>query len=242
MRIAVRLGGVVAGAWLAAVGALAQGAPSDPCAPPKLVSRVTPDVLAAAVPPSSPAISVGAGTRGLGPVAERTEARTWFASESLTFFALAPAAVADSATRCERPTFYYYVGAPVRSDVVFTLADAEDGSVLLERRVEAPARAGFHAISIAGSPFKLEAGVEYLWSVAAVVVAPRTPLAVLTRGRIAISSAGVARPSPDPAHGDPWYDAVQRLQRDLQSTPGGAAARALNELLAAEGLPGLAEE
>lgn len=147
---------------------------------------------------------------------------------------LVPQDLAYSAS--EQPTLYWFISDPYPANVEISIT--QDGSIepVLEADLGPADKAGIHALSLADRGISLDTGVEYNWYVT-LVLDPNarsqdlgagsslivTPLIrsmnetnPLERG-IALASAGL------------WYDAMDVINRGIESQPGNfelTAARA----------------
>ncbi len=129
-------------------------------------------------------------------------------------------------TRSEQPRLYWFISEPTRARVEFTLVQPGLEAPVVETTLEAPV-AGIHALDLARMGARLEAGVEYEWSVALVADAAQ-------RSRDVVAGGAIMRiPASGPAPADAaeyarqglWYDALMALDRSPHEPQGPPAAR-----------------
>jgi len=72
-------------------------------------------------------------------------------------------------TRQEQPTLYWYASAPITAPVEITLTTDASFKPLIDQILPAPQPAGIHAVTLAGTTARLQAGPVYQWAVAVIL-------------------------------------------------------------------------
>lgn len=169
-----------------------------------------------------------AAMSGEAPCADSDEAA------SPAIFVLAPKA--GGLTMSASPTLYWFMPQRVRGKIELAVTADEADEPVFDQLIDAPARPGIYAISLAERQVKLKLGVAYAWSVTLSVDPLRPERDVVASGRIVPSA-----PSPELtrrllatperkwpailAEAGLWYDAFAALSRQAAAEPGTRAHR-----------------
>lgn len=198
---------LVVGVWLSASQATEPAAPAPTAASHKVIY----------VPPKrgAPANRVGGGSRGLGD----SMASVWV---------IAPQETGLAGT--EQPKLYWYVSKPTTIRVELSLVDQKQVEPLLLLNIDPPAGGGFQFVDLAGNGVKLQADVDYQWSVALVVDSDQRSKDVLASGTIRYvplppamqdtltRESSLANVAVYAAHGY-WYDAFAIVMQMSAGSP-----------------------
>jgi hypothetical protein len=146
--------------------------------------------------------------------------------------ALAPAHGVGRTARAA-PTLYWHLPEPTACRVEFVLNDPRSPAPRVEETLMGPHAAGAHAIHLSEFGVELEFGVVYTWFIQLVPDPDARSKDVFAGGPLERVT------SNEPA----WYDVMAKNQDRLAAKPDDPAVReALAQMLAAEGLEGVARQ
>jgi len=182
----------------------------------------------------APAGRVGGGTRG---VTER---------ESFALMVLAPDHIGFTTNK--QPCLYWYISKATSYPVEVTLTERYAVSPVLEQVIDGPSEGGIQAICLEDYGVTLEPEINYKWFVTLVTDANQRSKDILAGGMLAMLTTPTSllekkKTAPKDeyyflyAEEGIWYDAVEELQRRIESAPqNGELREQLTDLLAQVGL------
>ncbi len=165
-----------------------------------------------------PARTVGGGSRGPG-------------DGIPSLYVLVPDHVAQTAEA--QPSLFWYVdeAPPASAEVRFTILDEDGIEPLVDAALPGPFEAGIHRIRLQDFDVKLEADVEYEWSVAIVLDPEQRAKDIVATGWIhcverpsgvekRLASAGSGQAAFVFAEEGLWYEAFAEVGDQIQANPG----------------------
>jgi hypothetical protein len=164
---------------------------------------------------------MGGGTRGDG-------------SSTPLIAAIAP----DHAglTGSEQPVLYWYLSAPTSLPIEIIVNDETGVQPILEVRIQASSHPGLNSVRLADYGVKLNAGVNYEWSIALILDQDHRSKDVVATGsiqRIAVGHIIDTKPGDIgraalPSHyagAGLWYDAIQAVSDLIDADPSNVGFR-----------------
>ncbi len=174
----------------------------------------------ASPPPIAPRGRVGSGVRGGG-------------GEGSPILPLAPDHVGFTIE--EQPSFYWFLSQDTPSALEFTLRDDRAIKPVIETRLQSPAQAGVHRISLKELGVKLEVGVQYKWYVTLLQGPEASSKDIVAGGTIERLDLIEALPHLDVTKTEDkakryaaagiWYDAIKAVSEQIEASPGDAGLR-----------------
>ena len=187
----------------------------------------------------APGGRVGGGTRG-------TQGRDIF-----VLSVLAPDHT--GLTTKDQPSLFWFISSDTSLPVELAIVDPNATEPLLETRIAAPVKRGVHRVRLADYGVSLAPGKAYQWSVAVVPDPARRSRDILASGTIErvkppgelkpkVAGAGKEDLVAQYAEDGIWYDALEALSDQIESSPGDTTLRSYRAaLLKQVGLPEIAE-
>lgn len=169
----------------------------------------------------TPASRVGGGSRGSGDEAPRLAV-------------LAPDHT--GLTTQEQPSLYWFVSKPAAAKIEVTVINDQAVAPVLEKNVDAPARAGIQRLRLADYGIKLQPGIEYRWHVALVldpaqrsndIIASGTIQRIAPDARLQAKLAQTSKARLPFAYAEEglWYDAIEAVSELIEGNPPDKTAR-----------------
>jgi len=132
-------------------------------------------------------------------------------------------------TSTDQPVLYWYINQALSVPVEFTLINDEADDPLLEMVLGPMYQVGFHGVSLKDHHIRLQAGIEYQWSVSAVIDAEHRSNDVFASGAIQYhrnpqlkerlaSQSGPSVAGLYASNGY-WYDAIHALETWIKKRP-----------------------
>jgi Domain of Unknown Function (DUF928) len=164
----------------------------------------------------APGGRLGGGTRGGG-------------DQSLLVSAFAPDHL--GLTSHEQPSLYWFLSAPTKYPIKFTLIEAKAQKPLVEIPISHAIQPGVQAVRLADYNVRLKTGVQYQWYVAVVTDPEQRSKDIISGGEIErvdldpgvrtkLEQAGKSNAAFVYAEEGFWYDALSALADLIATTPG----------------------
>jgi len=129
----------------------------------------------------------------------------------------------------EQPDLYWFASDVVTNPVELTLTLEKGDAPLLEKRLQAPTKAGIQRVRLADYGVKLVPGERYIWSIALVFDPKRRSKDIIAMGAIErveradMNPALTTAPTTDAfyrfAADGLWYDAVMVISEMIETAP-----------------------